>query len=144
MKILIINGPNLNMLGLREEVHYGSNTYSDLENLIATYASENNLQVTMIQSNYEGELVTIIQENYKQYDAYIINAAAYTHTSIAILDALLAVKVPTVEVHISDVDNREDFRKVNYIREACIHSISNEGINGYITALQYLGDKIEG
>lgn len=143
MKILIINGPNINMLGLREQAHYGKHTYVDLENLVNEYASANNLIVNMVQSNYEGELVTIIQKEFTNYDAYIINAAAYTHTSIALLDALLAVKLPTVEVHISDVDNREDFRKINFIRKACIHSISNEGIDGYVSAIKYLGDYFE-
>ena len=135
MKILIINGPNINMLGIRDQAIYGTSTYADLEKMVSDFALENNIELDMLQSNCEGEIVTIIQDNYLKYDGYIINPAAYTHTSIAIYDALLAVSKPTIEVHISDVDNREDFRKVNFIRSACFKSITNLGINGYLEAI---------
>ncbi len=138
MKILVINGPNINLLGIREKEVYGTETFADLNNLIRDYACAHNHDVLLFQSNHEGELLDFIQEHYNNYDAIIINPAAYTHTSIALYDCLKAITIPTVEVHISDVYNREDFRKVNYIKDACIYSVVNEGIQGYITAFKYL------
>ena len=138
MKILVINGPNLNMLGIREPNHYGKETYSDLIEKIKKHALENDITVEFRQSNHEGDLVDYIQSAYQTYDGIVINPGAYTHTSIAILDAVKAVGVPTVEVHISDVNSREDFRKISYIRSACVLTITGHGINGYIEAIDYL------
>lgn len=138
MRILVINGPNINLLGIREKEVYGTETFDDLNNLIRDYARAHNHEVLLFQSNHEGELLDFIQKYYNNYDAIIINPAAYTHTSIALHDCLKAITIPTVEVHISDVYNREDFRKVNYIKDACIYSVVNEGIQGYITAFKYL------
>ena len=134
MKILVINGPNLNMLGIREPNHYGKETYSDLIEKI----KKHDISVEFRQSNHEGDLVDYIQSAYQTYDGIVINPGAYTHTSIAILDAVKAVGVPTVEVHISDVNSREDFRKVSYIRSACVLTISGHGTNGYIEAIDHL------
>ena len=138
MKIMVINGPNLNMLGIREPAHYGKETYADLLNKIQKYANEKGVSVVFRQSNHEGDLVDYIQSAYQTYDGIVINPGAYTHTSIAILDAVKAVGVPTVEVHISDVNSREDFRKVSYIRSACVLTISGHGTNGYIEAIDHL------
>jgi 3-dehydroquinate dehydratase-2 len=138
LKILVINGPNLNMLGIREPDHYGKETYEDLIKKIQTHADANGVTVTFRQSNHEGDLVDYIQSAYQQYDGIVINPGAYTHTSIALLDAVKAVGVPTVEVHISDVNNREDFRKISYIRAACVLTISGHGTNGYLEAIDYL------
>ena len=138
MKILVINGPNLNMLGIREPNHYGKETYSDLIEKIKKHAEKNDISVEFRQSNHEGDLVDYIQSAYQTYDGIVINPGAYTHTSIAILDAVKAVGVPTVEVHISDVNSREDFRKVSYIRSACVLTISGHGTNGYIEAIDHL------
>ena len=139
MKIFVINGPNLNMLGIREPEQYGKTSYSDLIKIIEEHASAVGCEVTVFQSNHEGALVDKIQEAYFEgYDAIVINPGAYTHTSIALLDAIKAVKLPTVEVHISDVNSREDFRKVSYIREAVIKTISGHGISGYTEAIDYL------
>lgn len=138
-KILIINGPNINMLGIREKEIYGSNTYQDLLNLINDYIDKKNVEVEFFQSNYEGALVDKIQEAYfKKIDGIVINPAAYTHTSIAILDALKATKIPTIEVHISNVAEREEFRKISYIRPYCVKSIIGEGFNGYLHAIDEL------
>lgn len=138
-KILIINGPNINMLGIREKEIYGSNTYQDLLNLISDYAKNKNIEVEFFQSNHEGALVDKIQEAYfKKIDGIVINPAAYTHTSIAILDALKATKIPTIEVHISNVAEREEFRKISYIRPYCVKSIIGEGFNGYLHAIDEL------
>ena len=138
-KILIINGPNINMLGIREKEIYGSNTYQDLLNLISDYADNKNIEVEFFQSNHEGALVDKIQEAYfKKIDGIVINPAAYTHTSIAILDALKATKIPTIEVHISNVAEREEFRKISYIRPYCVKSIIGEGFNGYLHAIDEL------
>lgn len=138
-KILIINGPNINMLGIREKEIYGNNTYQDLLDLISDYADKKNVEVEFFQSNYEGALVDKIQEAYfKNIDAIVINPAAYTHTSIAILDALKATKIPTVEVHISNVAEREDYRQISYIRPYCVKSIIGEGFNGYLHAIDEL------
>ena len=139
MKILIINGPNINMLGIREVEKYGDNTYQDLINMINKYKTDNNDIIDIFQSNHEGDIIDKIQEAYyTKYDGIIINPAAYTHTSIGILDAISAVKIPTVEVHITDIDTRENFRKISYIRTACITTIKGEGIKGYIRALDYM------
>lgn len=138
MKILVINGPNLNMLGCREPEIYGSKTYKDLRKQIKEFAKEKGVRVSFFQSNCEGDLVTAIQKAYKKYDGIVINPGAYTHTSIALLDAVKAVSVPTVEVHISDVSSREDFRKSSYIRAACIGTISGKGFDGYNDAINLL------
>ena len=138
MKIMVINGPNLNMLGIREPAHYGKETYADLLNKIQKHADEKGVSVTFRQSNHEGDLVDYIQSTYGAYDGIIINPGAYTHTSIAILDAVKAVGVPTCEVHISDVNAREDFRKQSYIRAACVLTVSGHGTKGYLEALDYL------
>lgn len=138
MKIMVINGPNLNMLGIREPAHYGKETYADLLNKIQKYADEKGVSVVFRQSNHEGDLVDYIQSTYGEFDGIIINPGAYTHTSIAILDAVKAVGVPTCEVHISDVNAREDFRKQSYIRAACVLTVSGHGTNGYLEALDYL------
>ena len=139
MKIFVINGPNLNMLGIREPEQYGKTSYSDLIKIIEEHASAVGCEVTVFQSNHEGALVDKIQEAYFEgYDAIVINPGAYTHTSIALFDAIKAVKLPTVEVHISDVNSREDFRKVSYIREAVIKTISGHSISGYTEAIDYL------
>ena len=135
MKLMIINGPNLNMLGIREPSHYGKETYRDLIAKIRAHAQEIGAEVTCLQSNHEGDLVDYIQSAYGAYDGIIINPGAYTHTSIAILDAVKSVGVPTVEVHISKVDEREDFRKISYIRAACIATISGHGTDGYLEAM---------
>lgn len=136
--ILVINGPNLNMLGIREPEIYGGQTYEVLVALIQEWAEALDCQVECFQSNHEGEIVDEIQEAYGQFDGIIINPAAYTHTSIAILDALKAVGIPAVEVHISDVNTREDFRKVSYAGLACEAHFIGLGFDGYKKALEYL------
>lgn len=138
MKILVINGPNINMLGIREPGIYGKNSFADLLTLLEQTAQEEGLTVHQYQSNHEGDLVDKIQSAYGNYDGIVINPAAYTHTSIAILDALKAVGIPTVEVHISDVDNREDFRKISYAALACVKTIKGQGLAGYRNAILYL------
>ena len=142
MDILVINGPNLNMLGIREPDIYGKETYNSLVEKIENYAKENNVGVKCLQSNHEGALVDFIQFAYGLYDGIVINPGAYTHTSIAILDALKAVSIPAVEVHISDVDSREGFRKISYVREACIETISGKGTDGYLLAIDSLIKKV--
>lgn len=144
MKILVLNGPNLNMLGIREPQVYGNKTYEDLCEMIKSYCNENNIEVEILQSNCEGKLVSMIQQAYfDKVDGIVFNPAAYTHTSIALLDALKSVNIPCVEVHISDVSEREDFRQVSYIRNACIKSIMGEGLNGYISAIKALCDYLK-
>ncbi|MBE6673173.1 MAG: type II 3-dehydroquinate dehydratase [Ruminococcaceae bacterium] len=138
MKILVINGPNLNMLGIREPKHYGKETYGDLINKIKQHADLIGVSVEFRQSNHEGDLVDYIQSAYRNFDGIVINPGAYTHTSIAILDAVKSVGVPTVEVHISDVNAREDFRKISYIRAACVLTISGHGTDGYLEAIDFL------
>ncbi len=138
MRLLVINGPNLNMLGIREPNIYGRQTYTDLVQLIEDYCASKNIAVDIFQSNHEGALVDKIQESYSSANAIIINPAAYTHTSIAILDALKAVALPTVEVHLSDIESREDFRKKSYISAACIKTICGKGFDGYIDAVNIL------
>lgn len=142
MRILVINGPNINMLGMREPEIYGEKTYGDLVEHIGEYGEKNNIDIDFFQSNYEGAIVERIQESFGKVDGIIINPAAYTHTSIAILDALKAVNIPTVEVHISDVTKREDFRSVSYIREFCIGTFSGLGFQGYIEGIKMLREKI--
>ena len=138
MKIMVINGPNINMLGIREPDVYGKTTYKDLCAMIENHCKENNIEVEIYQSNHEGDLVDKIQSTYNTFDGIVINPGAYTHTSVAILDAVKAVMVPTVEVHISDVDAREEFRRISYIRLACETVISGRGIKGYTDAIDYL------
>ena len=138
MKILVINGPNINMLGIREPAIYGKNNFTELLASLERTAMEENITVDHFQSNHEGAIVDTIQAAYKQYDGIVINPAAYTHTSIAILDALKAVGIPAVEVHISDVDNREDFRQISYAGLACIKTIKGQGIDGYRLAIKFL------
>lgn len=138
MKILVLNGPNLNMLGIREPGIYGKNTFSDLLRLLADTAREEGVEVEQFQSNHEGALVDKIQEAYGKFDGIVINPAAYTHTSVAILDALKAVSIPAVEVHISDVDAREPFRQVSYAGLACVKTIKGHGLEGYREAIVYL------
>jgi len=139
MKIFVLNGPNINMLGIREPHIYGSNTYEDLKKEVKAYADEKGADVEFYQSNHEGDLVDAIQRAYfEKFDGIVINPAAYTHTSIAISDALKAVKLPAVEVHISNVDTREEFRKISYVRPACIGTISGKGLSGYNLAIDML------
>ena len=137
-KILVINGPNLNMLGIREPEIYGHTTYAELEDKIKTWASELGVEVKLFQSNHEGAIIDEIQAAYGKCDGIIINPAGYTHTSVAIPDAIKAVGIPTVEVHISDLDKREDFRKVSYIRPVCISTVQGKGLDGYREALEIL------
>jgi 3-dehydroquinate dehydratase type II len=141
MRILVVNGPNLNLLGLREPEIYGSRTYADLLELIRAEANLLGAEVSFVQSNHEGDLVDAIQSAYQTMDGIIINPGAYTHTSIALLDAIKAVGVPTVEVHISDPDMREDFRRVSYIRPSCVATIKGHGLEGYLEALRLLCKK---
>ena len=138
MKIRVINGPNLNMLGIREPAIYGSTTYADLCDFIRNHAEKTGVSVTLLQSNHEGDLVDYIQQAYGVDDAIVINPGAYTHTSVAILDAAKAVGLPVVEVHISKVEDREDFRQISYIRQACVKTMTGHGIAGYTEAIDYL------
>lgn len=138
MRILVINGPNLNMLGIREPDIYGKKTYKDLCGMIENFAKENNIEIDLYQSNYEGDIVTKIQEAYGKFDGIVINPAAYTHTSVAILDALKAVGIRTCEVHISDVNERESFRHISYVSYYAEKSFIGMGFDGYIEAIKYL------
>lgn len=138
MKILVINGPNINMLGIREPNIYGKNTYADLLNLLNQAGQDLKVEVEQYQSNHEGDLVDKIQSAFGNTDGIVINPAAYTHTSIAILDALKAVGIPAVEVHISNVDEREPFRQISYAGLACCKTIKGHGLNGYREAIEYL------
>ncbi|MBQ7700316.1 MAG: type II 3-dehydroquinate dehydratase [Clostridia bacterium] len=138
MRILVINGPNLNMLGIREPDIYGRKTYADLEALIENYCKEKNVAVELFQSNHEGAIVEKIQQAYGKFDGIVINPAAYTHTSVAILDALKAVGIRTVEVHISDVSAREDFRRISYVRLYAEKTITGLGFDGYLRAIDHL------
>ena len=138
MKILVINGPNLNMLGIREPGIYGKNAFSALLQLLEEAAQPEGLEIEQYQSNHEGDLVDKIQWAYGKVDGIVINPAAYTHTSVAILDALKAVSLPAVEVHISDVDSREPFRQISYAGLACVKTIKGQGLDGYRQAIQYL------
>ena len=142
MNILVINGPNLNMLGIREPALYGSGTYAALCEKIKAHCAQKGIAVTFYQSNHEGCLVDRIQEAYSDgTDGIVINPGAYTHTSIALLDAVKAVGIPTVEVHISKVEEREDFRQISYIRAACVGTITGKGFDGYLEAIDMLGEK---
>ena len=138
MKLLVINGPNLNMLGIREPGIYGDQSFDALCDFIKSAVAEVGAECELYQSNHEGCIVDKIQEAYGKFDGIVINPAAYTHTSIALLDALKAVGLPTVEVHISDVSKREDFRQISYVREACIATISGHGTDGYLEAIDIL------
>lgn len=143
MKIYIINGPNLNMLGIREPLHYGNTTYFGLVEMLREYCAECGIEPVFYQSNHEGDLVDKIQEAYFEgASGIVINPGAYTHTSIAILDAVKSVRLPTVEIHISKLDEREDYRQTSYIREAVIKTISGEGVGGYVTAIGTLKEYI--
>lgn len=145
MRILVINGPNINMLGIREPGIYGSDSFETLSNNVKTHTAKAGIEVKLFQSNHEGALVDEIQAAYGKFDGIVINPGAYTHTSIALLDAVKAVSIPTVEVHISDIASREDFRQISYIRKACVKTICGHGIAGYTEAIDYLikeyGDK---
>ena len=141
MKILVINGPNINMLGIREPGIYGKQTFTDLLALIETTAKEENLEIEQFQSNHEGAIVDRIQESYGKVDGIVINPAAYTHTSVAILDALKSVSIPAVEVHISNVDAREAFRQISYPGMYCEKTIKGQGLDGYRQAILYLKEK---
>lgn len=139
MKLLVINGPNLNMLGIREPAIYGSGTYTELLELIRAHAERRGAEVSFFQSNHEGALVDAIQQAYFDgVEGIILNPAAYTHTSVALLDALKAVAIPTVEVHISDVAAREDFRQISYVRPVCIATVTGRGFAGYLDAVDIL------
>ena len=141
MRILVINGPNLNMLGIREKHLYGDKTYKALVKLIKESAKLRKIKVGCYQSNYEGDIVTKIQKAYNKYDGIVINPGAYTHTSVAILDALKSVNIPTVEVHITDVDNREDFRQISYVKKFAFLTITGKGFDGYIEAIDAIINK---
>ena len=143
MKILVLNGPNINMLGIREPQVYGTESYQDLLRLLKKTAQEESIQIRHFQSNHEGALVDKIQEAYGIVDGIVINPAAYTHTSIAILDALKAVAIPAVEVHISDISQRESFRQISYTGMACIKTISGQGLDGYRQAILYLKEHLQ-
>lgn len=142
MKLYIINGPNLNMLGIREPEIYGKLTLQAIESKINLYCAKNQIDVEFYQSNHEGEIVDIIQSAYQKADGIIINPAAYTHTSVAILDALKAVNIDTVEVHLSDVDEREDFRKLSYVSLFAKKVIKGKGADGYIEAIDFFLNRI--
>ena len=142
MKILVINGPNLNMLGIRQPEIYGRTTYEDLKSMISAEAEQLGVAVDFFQSNHEGALVDAIQQAYfDRVDGIVINPGAYTHTSVALLDAVKAVSIPTVEVHISDPETREEFRHVSYIRAACVATVKGRGLEGYLEALRLLTKK---
>lgn len=143
MRILVINGPNINMLGIREPEVYGSKTYDELVEYIKAAARELSLEVEIFQSNSEGAIVDCIQEAYGKFDGIVINAAAYTHTSIAILDALKAVNIPAVEVHLTEPNEREAFRKVSYVGKACIERFAGLGFEGYRRAMEKLKNWVE-
>lgn len=141
MKILVINGPNLNMLGIREKNLYGDKTYPALIKTIKAAARERGVKVTCYQSNFEGAIVTKIQRAYKKYDGIVINPGAYTHTSVAILDALKSVNIPTVEVHITEVNEREEYRKISFVKEYAFLTITGKGFDGYIEGLDAIINK---
>lgn len=143
MRILIINGPNINMLGIREKNIYGSKNYKDLIKYIKEYTEDKDIEIEIYQSNSEGQIINKIQEAYNLYDGIVINPAAYTHTSIAILDALKSVNIPTVEVHLTDVDKRENFRKISYISYFAKKTIKGKGFDGYIEAIDFLKENYD-
>ena len=143
MKLLIINGPNLNLLGLREPDVYGSRNYAELVRMIDRHAVERGVECAVVQSNHEGAIVDRIQQAYYEgVDGVVINPAAYTHTSVALLDALKAVSIPAVEVHISNVSEREDFRQISYVRLAAIATIAGKGFEGYLEAMDLLKERL--
>ena len=144
MKLLVINGPNLNMLGVREKHIYGNADYSTLLGLIEKTCRERGIEAEVFQSNHEGAIVDKIQQAYQCVDGIIINPAAYTHTSIAIPDALKAVAIPAVEVHLSDISQREEFRRISYVRPACVHSIMGQGLDGYLQAIVFMQEYLAG
>ena len=141
MKILIINGPNLNLLGIREPDIYGREDYNTLVDMIEDHAKELGVEVGIFQSNHEGDIIDCIQDALGEFDAIVINPAGYTHTSVAIADAIKAVAIPTVEVHISDVSSREPFRQISYVRDACIATVTGHGLEGYLEAMDILVNK---
>ena len=143
MKILVINGPNLNMLGIREKNLYGEKSYKALISLIKKYSKDKGLKVKFYQSNYEGALVTKIQKSLGKIDGIVINPGAYTHTSVALLDALKAVNIPTVEVHITAVSDREDYRKISFVKEFAFKTIEGKGFDGYLQAIDSLIEKVK-
>ncbi len=142
MKIKVINGPNINMLGIREPDIYGKTDFRQLCSMIESYAQNQGIDIEILQSNHEGTLVDMIQESYGNTDGIVINPGAYTHTSIAILDAAKAVGIPMVEVHISDVSAREDYRQISYIREACFETITGRGVRGYLDAIDLIVERL--
>ncbi len=144
MKLLVLNGPNLNLLGLREPEIYGRRSCAELERCLRDWAAELDLELEIFQSNHEGALVDKIQEAYGAFDGIVFNPAAYTHTSVALLDALKAVGIPTVEVHLSDPDKREDFRKISYVRPACLKTVKGLGFESYRQALLFLAAYLRG
>jgi len=137
MKVLVINGANLNMLGIREPAIYGNNTYKDLVKYIKSNAKELDIKATVKQSNIEGEIVTYIQKAYQKYDYIILNAGGYTHTSVVIKDAIKAVKIKTIEVHLTNINEREEFRKVDLIKDECVATFMGKGFESYKDALKY-------
>jgi 3-dehydroquinate dehydratase type II len=140
--ILVINGPNMNMLGIRQPEIYGRATYEDLKEMISAEAEKLGVSVSFFQSNHEGALVDAVQQAYfDKVDGILINPAAYTHTSVALLDAVKAAGIPTVEIHVSDPDTREEFRRVSYIRQACVATIRGHGLQGYLEGLKLLADQ---
>lgn len=143
MKILVINGPNINMLGIREPEIYGKENYKTLCDSIVSHASEKGIDVELYQSNHEGDIVDKIQAAYGVFDGIVINPAAYTHTSIAILDALKSVAIPTAEVHISAVEKREDFRQISYVSKVAVKTITGKGIKGYLEAIDFLAENFK-
>jgi 3-dehydroquinate dehydratase-2 len=138
MNILVVNGPNLNFLGLREPEIYGKQSYNDLVNFLLAYGNLNQIDIEVYQSNSEGEIIDIIQDNYHRFDAMVINPAAYTHYSYAIYDCIKSIPIPTVEVHLSNINKRESFRKISVTEAACVAKFYGKGFNSYIEAINYL------
>jgi len=144
MKLLVLNGPNINMLGIREPDIYGNRTYDDLKNLIYSHAKDIDVEVEILQSNHEGALIDEIQKAYfDKVDGIVINPAGYTHTSVALADAIKGVAIPTVEVHISDVNDREEFRRISYVRAVAVKTISGLGFDGYLKAMDILKERLQ-
>lgn len=143
MKLLVINGPNLNMLGIREPEIYGKETFSDLENFIEEICSKEGIEVSLFQSNHEGDIVDEIQASYGEMDAILINPAAYTHTSVAIADAIKAVGIPTAEVHLSDITKREEFRKHSFVSPVAVKTIMGKGFEGYREGIMFLKEYLD-
>ncbi len=143
MKIMVINGPNLNLLGIREPEIYGNRTFSDLEEMIESYCENKGIEVVSLQSNSEGEIIDFIHHALGNYDGIVINPGAYTHYSYAIADAISGVMIPTVEVHISDINKREEFRRISVTKASCISQITGHGFDGYIEAIDYLCDYLQ-